>query len=368
MQIKRASTHEHYERLYGTIELLAAGTSNAAKTCNVDLKVIVVLPGRSTSQHVHLRTESILFVEAGPIVLESSLAGQKTVLEAGDIVVVDVAEDHRLVNEGLATARVFEIQSPGYKKTDTVPLSSALRRVELPTGRFWSPGNQVKLKVCGVRTLEVAYACHELGVDAIGLHALGPKWSTVLSCEDWIPAVPEQLSVFLLTDARRPEILASLVHRLRCTAIQLQGQTSDQQLAEVASAAKELGVKLVKTLPVPADQDLTSALRYVHTTESTVDAFLLDKGWYGGTGATTNWQNARKLVSSTTTPIILAGGLNEANAVEACITVKPYAIDVESSLEWRLPLNGRLIKPKSVLKIQRLLSSLHVLQEDARSD
>jgi phosphoribosylanthranilate isomerase len=237
-------------------------------------------------------------------------------------------------------------------------------RVELPTGRFWSPGNRVRLKVCGVRTLEVAYACYELGVDAIGLHALGSRWSNVLSCEDWIAAVPEDLSIFLLTEVRRTEILASLVHRLRCTAIQLQGQISDQQLTEVASAAKELGVKLVKTLPVPAAEDISSALAFLHTVDGKVDAFLLDKGWYGGTGTTTNWKNARKLVLSTNTPVILAGGLHEGNVATACTSVKPYGIDVESSLEWRLPLDGGVVKPKSVLKIQNFASSLRGKPED----
>ncbi|MCE5310812.1 MAG: cupin domain-containing protein [Acidobacteriales bacterium] len=358
MQVRRAGIPEHHQRVYGTIELLAAGTSTTAKTCNVDLKVIVILPGCCTSQHVHLRTESILYVEAGQVLLESVLAGERTVLNVGDIVVVDIAEDHRLTNEGPLPARVVEIQSPGYTKKDTVPLGSIPQRVKLRTGRFWDPGDHVRLKVCGIRTLEVAYACYELGVDAIGLHALGSKWSAVLSCEDWIAAVPEDLSIFLLTDLRRTEILASLVHRLRCTTIQLQGQTSDQQFDEVASAAKELGVKLVKTLPVPAVETNSLAQTLLDRLGGKVDAFLLDKGWYGGTGTTTDWNIARQLVSYTETPVILAGGLHEGNIAKACTTVKPFGVDVESSLEWRLSLEDGVVKPKSVLKIQRLVSSL----------
>src|SRR5262249_2997531 len=159
-------------------------------------------------------TESLLYVEAGPFELESVLAGGKKILNVGDVVVVDVAEDHCLINNGPSTTRVVELQSPAYKKHDTVQLGSKPHRPELPTGRFWNSGSRVRLKVCGVRTLEVAYACYELGVDAIGLHALGSKWSAVLSCEDWIAALPWDLSIFLLTDVRRPEILASLVHRL----------------------------------------------------------------------------------------------------------------------------------------------------------
>lgn len=46
-----------------------------------------------------------------------------------------------------------------------------------------------------------------------------------------------------------------------------------------------------------------------------------------------NWELAKKIREEIDIPIILGGGLNENNVIEAIKTVKPHAIDVSSGVE-----------------------------------
>lgn len=58
-----------------------------------------------------------------------------------------------------------------------------------------------------------------------------------------------------------------------------------------------------------------------------VDYFLLDSGT--GTGRAFDWSNIPK----TNKPFFLAGGISEINVKQAIDTVKPFAVDVSSSVE-----------------------------------
>jgi phosphoribosylanthranilate isomerase len=68
-----------------------------------------------------------------------------------------------------------------------------------------------------------------------------------------------------------------------------------------------------------------------------VKALLLDtyqKGQRGGTGKTFDWDLALE-AGKFGIPVILSGGLGPSNIERAIITVKPYAVDMSSSIEAR---------------------------------
>ena len=69
---------------------------------------------------------------------------------------------------------------------------------------------------------------------------------------------------------------------------------------------------------------------------SVFDRFLLDSydpETIGGTGKTCDWNQARELVQSLETPVLLAGGLTPDNVAEAIRRVRPWGVDVSSGVE-----------------------------------
>ena len=92
-------------------------------------------------------------------------------------------------------------------------------------------------------------------------------------------------------------------------------------------------LKLFKVINVFDESAIAEAKNY----EGVADALVLDSGikengQQGGTGKIHDWSISRKIVESTSLPVILAGGLNPENVAEAVKTVQPYAVDVNSGV------------------------------------
>ena len=85
-----------------------------------------------------------------------------------------------------------------------------------------------------------------------------------------------------------------------------------------------------------------------------LSTFLLDtykKGMPGGTGETFNWSLARK--AKAFGRIILAGGLNAENVIEAITVAAPYAVDVSSGIEAEPGI-------KDPEKLKQFLAQVHL--------
>jgi phosphoribosylanthranilate isomerase len=62
----------------------------------------------------------------------------------------------------------------------------------------------------------------------------------------------------------------------------------------------------------------------------------------GGTGRTHNWELSREIRESIDIPLFLAGGINKDNVRKAIETVKPFGIDLCSSVRT----DGKLDREK----------------------
>jgi phosphoribosylanthranilate isomerase len=184
--------------------------------------------------------------------------------------------------------------------------------------------SRVKVKICGIRTLEDASAAVETGADALGFN-FWPRSSRFVE-----PSVAREViaglshnvctvGVFVNEDANR---IVDIASALNLSAVQLHGD-------EQPDFCEQLGtVKIIKALRVGRDFDLSSIEKY------SVDMVLLDssiEGTYGGTGRRFDWRIA--LDAKRLAPIILAGGLTADNVREAITYVSPAAIDVCSGVE-----------------------------------
>ena len=126
------------------------------------------------------------------------------------------------------------------------------------------------------------------------------------------------LSVGVFVNAP-PELVAELLEEGTLDLAQLHGQEDEIYMAELRRLTEK---PLIQAFSIQTGQDAEQAL------ESRADYLLLDQG-RGGTGQTFDWS----LLPEINRPFLLAGGLGDENLERAIRQVRPWAVDLSSSLE-----------------------------------
>ncbi len=183
---------------------------------------------------------------------------------------------------------------------------------------------RVKVKVCGVRTLEEAHTAVNAGADALGFNFwpqsarfIEPRAAREVVTN--LSPIACTVGVFVNEDVNR---IVDIASELGLSAIQLHGDESPDFCERLAS------IKTIKAIRVGRDFDLSVIEKY------RVSMVLLDssiEGSYGGTGQRFDWRVA--VEAKRLAPIILAGGLTTENVWDAITYVRPAAIDVCSGVE-----------------------------------
>jgi phosphoribosylanthranilate isomerase len=220
--------------------------------------------------------------------------------------------------------------------------------------RLWAIGDSVKVKICRVDSLEIAYDAVQVGVDALGYHIMRAE-SALESAQkikdivDWLPSDVSNVMVSRLTDL---ELTALVVKATGFDSIQLQIDCKPEEIARLKQLCRGHGcrVRIIKTIwmgrhPTAGDVDGK------HSDD--IDAFLLDSGGgeRGGTGTAPDWSLCRRLRDAAARPVFLAGGLNPQNVAQAISIVRPFGVDVQSGVEHILHKEGREKRIKSPAKI-----------------
>lgn len=185
-----------------------------------------------------------------------------------------------------------------------------------------------KLKICGITELEDARYCAGAGADYLGFiqHDESPRYIAPGQAADIIEWVhgPEPVGVFVNESAEAVNQTAEEAH---FELVQLHGNESPAFCAEIEAP-------IIKAVRVLHDASSTQLRAVMEPYEPHVDYFLLDThstSLWGGTGESFNWRLAREL--SADFPLFLAGGIDADNVEEAVRTMRPYAVDLSSSLE-----------------------------------
>lgn len=183
---------------------------------------------------------------------------------------------------------------------------------------------RTRIKICGITNVEDALLAAQLGADAIGLNFYhkSTRCVTIDQAKTIIQALPPFVTtVALFVNADRAYIV-EVLHQISFDLLQFHGHETPE---ECASYHKPY----IKALHMKSELNITQMQDDYRTTQGFLcDAYHAQKP--GGTGTTFDWQLIPK---NFTKPIILAGGLNPANIIEAVQQVKPYAVDVTSGVE-----------------------------------
>ncbi len=179
----------------------------------------------------------------------------------------------------------------------------------------------VRVKICGITNVKDALHAIDAGADAIGfVFAPSRRRITVQAARLIVQELPpfvKTVGVFVnesLLNIQRIQDEAKL------DLIQLSGEESEDFAAYFAADAIKVVHVSTNTCP--------SATKYPYNT------LLLDtlvEGQKGGSGQKFDWGLAVEIAR--TRRIIIAGGLNPENVVEAVHKVRPYAVDVSSGVE-----------------------------------
>jgi phosphoribosylanthranilate isomerase len=182
----------------------------------------------------------------------------------------------------------------------------------------------VRVKICGVTTVEDALVCADAGADAIGLNFWrGSKRRIDLSRAAEIARVlpPSIMKVGVFVNAERAAIDRAIV-AAGLDAVQLHGD-------EIPEDCRGFAVPVIKAIGVTrgGESPRVSAERFL------VDYILLDADCgekYGGTGLGFDWQRAAGVAPGR---LFLAGGLRPENVAAAIHVARPYGVDTASGVE-----------------------------------
>ena len=187
---------------------------------------------------------------------------------------------------------------------------------------------RVGIKICGIRTLDDAIRCIDLGADAIGLNFWNKSKRFVSreTVESWVDKLDpnvERIGVFVNESY---DVITSLVKDGIIHSIQLHGEEDDsfcRQFSDEYKIIRATGIK---------DDDSVKRAKNILIETVLLDAYCGND--FGGLGHTFEWEYAKMFkLENPDRPLILAGGLCPSNVSRAINDVKPSAVDVASGVE-----------------------------------
>jgi phosphoribosylanthranilate isomerase len=189
----------------------------------------------------------------------------------------------------------------------------------------------VRVKICGIATIEDARAAAAAGADAIGclvgLDYEAPDRVEPETARRIFAALPPFVARVLVTHRTSVEEVVAIALAAAPTVVQLHGEFPLERIPLLRAALPH--VAIVKNIHVAGEDALEAAVEAA----AVADAVLLDTktaGRIGGTGTPHDWGISARIVQAVPLPVILAGGLRPENVAEAVARVHPWAVDVNS--------------------------------------
>ncbi|VBB06656.1 n-(5'phosphoribosyl) anthranilate isomerase (prai) [Lucifera butyrica] len=197
----------------------------------------------------------------------------------------------------------------------------------------------VRIKICGIKTVEDALVAVAAGADAVGM-VFAPSTrqiSAAISREicHALPPLVNKVGVFV--DASEREV-KNIAGYCGLDTLQFHGRESPEY-------CRRFSQKVIKGFRVKDEYSLAELKNYPDSMVL-LDSYSL--GQAGGTGQVFPWELAVR--SGLRSRMILAGGLHAGNVLEAIRAVRPFAVDVSSGVET----NGR----KDAAKIREFITTI----------
>ncbi len=181
-----------------------------------------------------------------------------------------------------------------------------------------------RIKICGITRVEDALAVAHSGADALGLvfYPPSPRNVSIAQATELVRVLPPFITtVGLFVDAD-PDFVREVLAAVSLDVLQFHGD-------ETPAYCVQFNKPYLKAIRVTAGVDLLQCAAHFSGAQGLLlDAYVA--GTPGGTGATFDWSLIPKKLPL---PMILSGGLDDANVAMAIRQTRPYAVDVSSGVE-----------------------------------
>ena len=180
----------------------------------------------------------------------------------------------------------------------------------------------IPTKICGITNLDDANVAVENGASAIGFifYEKSPRTISINNAKSISKHLPKTIARVGVFVNHEKDLIRLAISEVPLDMIQLHGD-------ETPDFCNQFDVPILKALRIKNEASLSVMDQY------DVAVFLLDtfsNDQYGGTGETFDWSVLNRKFK---TPIILSGGLNPENILDAIDAVNPSAVDVNSGVE-----------------------------------
>lgn len=184
---------------------------------------------------------------------------------------------------------------------------------------------RTRIKICGLTRVEDVAAAAAAGADAVGFvcYPRSPRFVEAARLRELACALPPFVTPVLLFVNATPEQVEAGLAQVPQALLQFHGD-------ETAAFCARFGRPYLRAVSMAAGVALLDCEREF----SSAMALLADApaAGYGGSGKVFDWSRL-PAPSQRRKPLVLAGGLNEANVTEAIASVRPCAVDVSGGVE-----------------------------------
>jgi phosphoribosylanthranilate isomerase len=205
---------------------------------------------------------------------------------------------------------------------------------------------RTRIKICGLSRPEDVEAAVDAGADAIGLvfYPQSPRHVSPELASRLMSAVPPYLTTVGLFVNATQEQVADVVARAPVSLLQFHGDETLEQCSAIASHVNRPFTRAIRVRAGMTGADLLKCEHDYRAASGLFAGLLLDAfvEGYGGGGKVFDWSLIPKELAPR---VVLCGGLNVQNAIDAVVRVRPCAVDVSSGVEL-----GRGIKDAAKIR------------------
>ena len=217
---------------------------------------------------------------------------------------------------------------------------------------------RTRIKMCGITNRYDAEEGVLAGVDALGFIFVeaSPRYVSPELARGIIADLPPFVDCVGVFGDRDLEEVKELIVSCCLSHVQLHGSEDPGYCERLAHSAAPC--KVIKAFRVAGETAADLFAPY----NDVVQGFLLDtysKGIAGGTGMAFDWRIIEGLRLQL--PLILAGGLGPDNVREAIQQVHPFAVDVNSGVEWTPGM-------KNAEKVHAFMAQVRLADQDTALD